>query len=41
LSAGNTVVRCELPVSLPAGIYFIRLTARDKTPLTVRVLKTP
>jgi hypothetical protein len=41
LSAGNTVVRCELPVSLPAGIYFIRLTGRDRTPLTVRVLKTP
>jgi hypothetical protein len=41
LSAGNTVVRCELPPSLPAGIYFIRLTGRGRTPLTVRVLKTP
>jgi hypothetical protein len=41
LSAGQTVVRCELPASLSAGIYFIRLTGRDRTPLTVRVLKTP
>ncbi len=41
LSVGNTVVRCELPVSLPAGIYFIRLTGGNRTPLTVRVLKTP
>ncbi len=41
LSAGNTVVRCELPPSLPGGIYFIRLTGKDRTPLTVRVLKTP
>jgi len=40
-SAGNTVVRCELPASLSAGIYFIRLTGRNRTPLTVRVLKTP
>ncbi len=39
LSAGNTVVRCELPPSLSAGIYFIRLTGRDGAPLTVRVLK--
>jgi hypothetical protein len=41
LPAGNTVVRCELPVSLPAGIFLIRLMGRDKTALTVRVLKTP
>jgi hypothetical protein len=40
-SAGNRVVRCELPASLPAGIYFIRLMARNRTPLTVRVMKTP
>jgi hypothetical protein len=41
LSAGKTVVRCELPPSLSAGIYFIRLTGRDGASLTVRVLKTP
>jgi hypothetical protein len=41
LSAGNTVVRCDLPASLAAGIYFIRLTGRDRAPLTVRILKTP
>ncbi len=41
LSAGKTAVRCELPASLPAGIYFIRLMKNDRTPLTVRVLKTP
>jgi hypothetical protein len=40
-SAGNTVVRCELPAALSAGIYFIRLTEMGRTPLTVRVLKTP
>ena len=40
-SAGQTVIRCELPASLSAGIYFIRLAARDRTPMTVRVLKTP
>jgi hypothetical protein len=41
LSAGKTVVRCELPASPSAGIYFIRLTGRDGASLTVRVLKTP
>jgi hypothetical protein len=41
LSAGQTVIRCELPASLCAGIYFIRLTGRDRASLTVRVLKTP
>ncbi|HEY4285948.1 MAG TPA: T9SS type A sorting domain-containing protein [Puia sp.] len=40
LPAGSAVVRCELPASLPAGIYFIRLTGKDRTPLTVRVLKS-
>jgi hypothetical protein len=40
LSAGKSVVRCELPASLSAGIYFIKLTGRGRTPLTVRVLKT-
>jgi hypothetical protein len=41
LPAGTPFVRCELPASLPAGIYFIRLNGMDRTPLTVRVLKTP
>ncbi|HEY4148550.1 MAG TPA: T9SS type A sorting domain-containing protein [Chitinophagaceae bacterium] len=41
LPAGKTVVHCELPASLTAGIYFIRLTGRGRTPLMVRVLKTP
>ena len=41
LPAGKAVVRCELPASLPAGFYFIRLTRGDRTALTVRVLKTP
>lgn len=42
-SAGNTdmAVRCELPPSLPAGIYFIRLMLKDRAPLTVRLLKAP
>jgi hypothetical protein len=40
-SAGKTFVRCELPAPLSAGIYFIRLTGRDGTFLTVRILKTP
>ena len=40
-TAGKTAVRCELPASLSAGIYFIRLTERDRAPLTVRVQKTP
>lgn len=40
-TAGKTAVRCELPPSLSAGIYFIRLTERDRAPLTVRVQKTP
>jgi hypothetical protein len=41
VSSGQAVIRCELPTSLPAGIYFIRLMGKDMTPLTVRVLKTP
>jgi hypothetical protein len=41
LSAGKTFVRCELPPSMSAGVYFIRLTRKDGTLLTVRVLKTP
>jgi hypothetical protein len=41
LPPGKTVVRCELPASLSAGLYFIRLTGMGKAPLTVRVLKTP
>jgi hypothetical protein len=41
LSAGKTFVRCELPASMSAGIYFIRLTGRDGASSTVRVLKTP
>lgn len=39
--AGTRVVRCELPASLPAGIYFIRLTGMDNSFSTVRVLKMP
>jgi hypothetical protein len=39
--ARTTVIRCELPSSLPAGIYFIRLTEMDRMPLTVPILKTP
>jgi hypothetical protein len=35
------VIRCELPPSLPAGLYFIRLMEMDRPLLTVRVLKTP
>jgi hypothetical protein len=41
LPAATQLVRCELPPSLPAGIYFIRLTRTDRAPLMVRVLKTP
>lgn len=40
LSAGTPVVRCELPASLPAGLYFIRLTGMLKEPLTARILKS-
>ena len=40
LPPGSANVRCELPVSLPAGIYFIRLTKRGRAPITVRVLKS-
>ena len=39
LPARTPVVRWELPGSLSAGIYFIRLTGMGRTPLTVRVLK--
>jgi len=39
LPAGTPVVRCELSASLPAGVYFIRLMGKLRTPLTVRVLK--
>ncbi|HVU55597.1 MAG TPA: T9SS type A sorting domain-containing protein [Puia sp.] len=41
LPIGASVVRCELPSSLPAGIYIIRLTGMGMAPLTVRVLKAP
>lgn len=37
--AGTPVVHCELPYSLPEGIYFIRLVRMDNTYLTVRILK--
>ncbi|HEX3934311.1 MAG TPA: T9SS type A sorting domain-containing protein [Puia sp.] len=37
--AGTPIVRCELPTSLPAGIYFIRLMGMGGTTSTVRVWK--
>ncbi len=40
LPVGTQVVRCELPSSLPAGIYFIRLMGTFRTPVTVRLVKT-
>ncbi|HEY4337454.1 MAG TPA: polymer-forming cytoskeletal protein [Puia sp.] len=41
LPASTPVIRWTLPPSLPAGIYFIRLTGMGRAPLIVRVLKTP
>jgi hypothetical protein len=40
LPMGIQLVRCELPASLPVGVYFIRLVGTLRTPVTVRVIKT-
>lgn len=41
LFAGAGIARCELPASLPAGIYFIRLKGPGGKYLTTRVVKAP